>query len=69
MLNVKLCTSFDGLGVERPLNWILNNLERGTVELFENEKIIRINSPFSKVYSVCSEKDWKLVLKRINLIN
>ena len=69
MANVKFSTSFDGAGIQRPVKWLLNNLEKGTVELFENERIIRINSPISKSYSVCSEKDWMVVLERLNKNN
>ncbi|MFD1852093.1 hypothetical protein [Oceanobacillus bengalensis] len=63
---VKFSTSFDGIGIQRPVKWLLNNLERGTAELFENERIIRINSPFSKMYSVCNEKEWRIVMERLN---
>lgn len=31
------------------LTFILNNLDKGTIELFENEKVIRINSSNLKV--------------------
>ena len=54
---------FDGVGMEAPMSQVKDYLLRANaVELFTEDKVVKLDIPFSELYHRCSETEWSDLL-------
>ena len=65
MLKIVKLSNFDRQCNLTPLEELKKNIlirNNYAVELYEDEKIIRLNIPHGNMYSVCNEQEWTEIL-------
>lgn len=56
---------FDCVGAQKPFKWIMRNLDKGIVELFPEERVVRVKGVVSQVFCRCSQKEWEELLQHL----
>ena len=69
MLKVVRLNDFDGYGSPVSMDFILGELRlvdnNYDVQLFENDKTVKLDVPMSEVYHHCSNDEWEKLLEYI----
>jgi hypothetical protein len=69
MLKVISLKEFDGHGARVSMEFIWHELKHVDnnydIQLFENDKIVKLDVPFSEVYHQCSDEEWAKLLEYI----
>ena len=63
---------FDGYGMDVSLSMIVEHIpavaNKLEIHLFEQDRIIKLDVPFSEIYHRCTESEWADILDHLTLV-